>query len=121
MGNSMTLMLDAISLGCGLYCLYTWLRLVFTRRLFKNGLIVPREKQIEDCMDEESYIRYISPSLATASILTTLYGVFLLINDVLGIKLLEGSWVFLPMAAVLASLVWYAVINSRANRTYFNM
>lgn len=89
--NDMTLFLDLILLASGVYCMYTWLRLAVTKHLFKNGLLVPKEKKISDCADEAEYIRYMTPPLAVMAILT------------------------------LASLVWYAVRNGRANRDYFGM
>ena len=33
---SMFMMIDVISLGCGAYCVYTWLRLLREKKLFKN-------------------------------------------------------------------------------------
>lgn len=44
--NDMTLFLDLILLASGVYCMYTWLRLAVTKHLFKNGLLVPKEKKI---------------------------------------------------------------------------
>lgn len=43
--NDMTLFLDLILLASGVYCMYTWLRLAVTKHLFKNGLLVPKEKR----------------------------------------------------------------------------
>ena len=62
--NDMTLFLDLILLASGVYCMYTWLRLAVTKHLFKNGLLVPKEKKISDCADEAEYIRYMTPPLA---------------------------------------------------------
>ena len=53
--NDMTLFLDLILLASGAYCMYTFLRLAVTKRLFKNGLLVPKEKKISDCADEAEY------------------------------------------------------------------
>ena len=50
--NDMTLFLDLILIASGAYCMYTFLRLAVTKRLFKNGLLVPKEKKISDCADE---------------------------------------------------------------------
>ena len=50
--NDMTLFLDLILMASGAYCMYTFLRLAVTKRLFKNGLLVPKEKKISDCADE---------------------------------------------------------------------
>lgn len=120
MGNSMVL-LNAISVGCGFYCLYTWLRLLFTKKLFKNGILVPKDKTVDDCLDEQEYIRYIMPSLSVLGIVTTIYGVFFWINDSLETPILPYPWGFIPLVVVLGVLIWYAVVNSRANKEFFNM
>ncbi len=119
--DNTTLLLDGISLLCGLYCLYTWLKLTMGKRLFKNGLLIPKDKQISDCLDEEEYIRFISPRLLVLALATTLYGAFFMLNDVLEEKLLPYPWNFVPLALVMAVLVWYAVANSKANRDFFGM
>ena len=119
--NDMTLFLDLILLASGAYCMYTWLRLMVTKHLFKNGLLVPKEKKISDCADEEAYIRYMTPPLAVMAIMTMGYGVCMLLNDQLETPFLPYPWPLVVLAAVLASLVWYAVRNSRANREYFGM
>ena len=115
--NDMTLFLDLILLASGVYCMYTWLRLAVTKHLFKNGLLVPKEKKISDCADEAEYIRYMTPPLAVMAILTLAYGVIMLLNDQLSEPFLPYPWSLVPLVVVLASLVWYAVRNGRANVT----
>ena len=119
--NDMTLFLDLILLASGVYCMYTWLRLAVTKHLFKNGLLVPKEKKISNCADEAEYIRYMPPPLAVMAILTLAYGVIMLLNDQLSEPFLPYPWSLVPLVVVLASLVWYAVRNGRANRDYFGM
>ena len=119
--DSMFLMLDLISLGCGLYCFYIWVRLLVEKRLFKNGLLVPKEKKISDCADEQMYIGYMMPPLAVMAVMTMGYGVCMLLNDLRETPFLPYPWPLVILAAVLGSLVWYAIRNSRANRDYFGM
>ena len=119
--NDMTLFLDLILMASGAYCMYTFLRLAVTKRLFKNGLLVPKEKKISDCADEAEYIRYMTPPLAVMAILTLAYGVIMLLNDLRETPFLPYPWPLVILAAVLGSLVWYAIRNSRANRDYFGM
>lgn len=107
--NDMTLFLDLILLASGVYCMYTWLRLAVTKHLFN------------DCADEAEYIRYMTPPLAVMAILTLAYGVIMLLNDQLSEPFLPYPWSLVPLVVVLASLVWYAVRNGRANRDYFGM
>lgn len=119
--NDMTLFLDVVLLGCGVYCLYTWLRLAVTKKLFKNGLLVPKEKKISDCADEQEYIRYMMPPLAAMAVVTMAYGVIMLLNDMVETPFLPYPWPLAVLAVVLGVLVWYAVRNSHANRDYFGM
>ena len=120
--SSMFLMLDLVSLGCGLYCLYTWIRLIVEKRLFKNGLLIPKDKTAEDCLDEAGFIAYMKPRLAVLSIVTMLYGVLQLLNDsVLQTPLLNLWQTLALLGVVLAVLVWYAIASSKANREYFGM
>lgn len=43
--NDMTLFLDLILIASGAYCMYTFLRLAVTKRLFKNGRWCRRRKK----------------------------------------------------------------------------
>lgn len=119
--NDMNLLLSLILLGSGIYCLYTWLRLLVTKRLFRNGLLVPKEKKISDCADEEEYIRYIMPPLTVMALMTTAYGVVVMLNDGFSLNLLPYPWGLVPLVLTLGAMAWYAVRNARANRDYFGM
>ena len=119
--NDMTLFLDLILIASGAYCMYTFLRLAVTKRLFKNGLLVPKEKKISDCADEQMYIGYMMPPLAVMAVMTSGFGVRMLRNDLRETSFPPYAWSLLIRGAVLASLIWYAVRNSRANREYFGM
>ena len=55
--------LNIFTLGCGAYCLYTFLKLLTGRKLFKNALLIPKEREVEDCTDEEGYISYLLPRM----------------------------------------------------------
>ena len=52
MNNSMNDLMNLISVLCGGYCLYTWFRLVREKRLFENGILLPKDRKPEDCVDE---------------------------------------------------------------------
>lgn len=119
--DSTTLLLNGISLCCGLYCLYVWIKLAVGKRLFQNGILLPKDKKIEDCRDEAAYIAYLGPRLLTLGVATTIYGIFSMINDALPQSILPYPWSFIPLVAVFIVLVWYAICNSKANKTYFNM
>jgi len=101
--NDMTLFLDLILIASGAYCMYTFLRLAVTKRLFKNGLLVPKEKKISDCADEQMYIGYMMPPLAVMAVMTMGYGVCMLLNDLRETPFLPYPWPLVILAAVLAS------------------
>ena len=45
MNNSMNDLMNLISVLCGGYCLYTWFRLVREKRLFENGILLPKDRK----------------------------------------------------------------------------
>lgn len=120
MGSAMLLM-DLLSISCGFYCMYTWLRLLLGRQLFPNGLLVPKEKKVSDCSDEAAYLAYIRPRLAVLAFTTMIYGIFALANSLRQPPLLPYPWDALPWVGVMGVLIWYAVCSARANREYFGM
>ena len=75
--------LNIFTLGCGAYCLYTFLKLLTGRKLFKNALLIPKEREVEDCTDEEGYISYLLPRLGVLTFSVLIYGIVSLINDML--------------------------------------
>lgn len=120
MGSTMLLM-DLVAVACSVYCMYTWLRLLITKRLFKNGLLVPKEKQVEDCLDEELYISYILPHLTILTVVTALYSVYIVAETVMDVILLPGFYSLIPLGMVMAGLIWFAVKSGKANRDYFGL
>ena len=120
--TSTFLLLDVIALACGLYCFYTWIRLLIEKKLFKNGILVPKEKQPEDCLDEEGYIRHVKPRLAILAFVTTIYGALQIVHsNVVELPFMVGARSFIPLGVVLAVLIWYAIDNGKANREYFGL
>ena len=67
--------LNIFTLGCGAYCLYTFLKLLTGRKLFKNALLIPKEREVEDCTDEEGYISYLLPRLGVLTFSVLIDGI----------------------------------------------
>ena len=116
--EGMNLALDVFALGCGAYILYTWLRLAVTRTLFQNAILVPKEKRVQDCLDEEGYIAAIRLPLAVSAVVSTLYGVFMVVNEHV-VRLVPSGWSFAALVLVLGSLIWLAAAIRRAVQEYF--
>ena len=102
------LALNILMVVCGLYGFY-------------NSLLVPNDKQPSDCLDESGYIAYLTPRLLVVAFFTTASGVVYLLDDLLPQPLLPYPWSLIPAGVVLAVLVWYALVNRRANRDYFGV
>ena len=115
------MMMDLILLGSGVYCLYTWIKLLVTKHLFQNGLLVPKDKRVEDCSDEQAYIHYMMPPLAVVALVTMAYGIVFTLNDCASERFVPYPWALLLLVPVLGALIWYAVRNVKANREYFGM
>ena len=95
------------------------LKLLTGRKLFKNALLIPKEREVEDCTDEEGYISYLLPRLGVLTFSVLIYGIVSLINDMLETPFLPYPWPFVPLLVLLGVLVWYSVGSVRANRDYF--
>ena len=119
MDNSMNDLMNLVSVVCGGYCLYTWFRLVREKKLFMNGLLLPKDKNPSDCLDEEEYVRYMRPRVGLLGLVIFLFGVFSAINTRFDPPILEFPLTFIPWGVEAAVLIWYAVCSSKALRDYF--
>lgn len=117
MDNSFMLIFDLIALGCGVYCIMTFIKLRIAGRLIPNGLLVPKDKTPKDCEDEAGYLRYMSPRLLILGIVTALFGAVSLLNDYLKFYNMTISLILTGVAFV--TVVWYGVCNYRANKRHW--
>ena len=116
--EGMNLALDVFALGCGAYILYTWLRLLITKELFANAILIPKDKRVQDCIDEEGFIAAIRLPLGVAAVVATLYGIFMVVNEHY-LRLIDSRWSFALLVLVLASLGWLTVALRKAVQEYF--
>lgn len=117
MDNSFFMIFDLISLGCGIYILYTYAKLRIAGRLFPNGLLIPKDRSPKDCSDSEGYIRYIQPRLLIIGIFITIFGALTLVNEYL--HFMDTNAILASIGVALAVLIWYGVCSGKANRRYF--
>lgn len=117
MDDSFFMIFDLISLGCGIYLLYTYIKLRMAGRLFPSSLLIPKDRSPKDCKDSAAYIRYIQPRMLMIGILITLFGAVSLVNEYLHFLSFYAS--IGSTFAAFAVVVWYGVCSGKANRRYF--
>ena len=117
--DSTMLLMDVVSAVCALYCAYTWVRLLRERKLFKNEILLGKDKKPEDCLDEDGYIAFLLPRLGVLTLILAAYAVFSFYCDFSGNELLPYPLSMIPLAVVFAVLIWYVVMNVKANKRFF--
>ena len=118
---------NLITLVCGVYALYTAIKLWKLNKLFPNQLLVPKDSKPEDCLDEEGYVDYVKPRLLILGVVLTLVGVICLADSQwqLSAKLLpqvENAAFFVVEGGIvlcLLSLVWYIACWMKAKKLYW--
>lgn len=117
----MDLYFNIIGLAAGIYCLYTWFKLKKEGKLFANQLLVPRDAKPSDCLDEEGYIRTVSPCLLMVGLVWALTG---------GAGLADSQWHFLTeqgsfylnlggVGLCLVAFIIYLIVWLRARKNYW--
>ena len=118
---------NLITLGYGLYAVYTWFRLL-REPLFSNPLLIPKERAPKDCLEPETYVAYIRPRTLVLGVIAALSGGIGLLGEgmgflaaaaaAIGMDLLPFELLYL-VALPLAVVIWYAVCVVRAQKKYF--
>lgn len=119
--NAMDLYFNIVGFAAGVYCLYTWFKLKKEGKLFTNQLLVPKDAKPEDCVDEEGYIRIMSPCLFFAGLIWGLIGAVGLANGQFRFLNEAGAyWLGLggSIVCVLAFVV-YLIVWLRARKRYW--
>ena len=71
--DSTMMLMDVFSAACAAYCAYTWVRLLRERKLFKNELLLGKDKKPEDCLDEDGYVSFVLPRLGVLTVILVIY------------------------------------------------
>ena len=119
--STLDLYFSLIGLAVGLYCLYTWFKLKREGKLFTNQLLVPKDSKPEDCVDEEGYIRVMSPLLLIAGLVWAVTGALDFANCTLHFLDETGSF-YLSMADTLVCIlnfIVYIIVWLRARKQYW--
>lgn len=125
--NGFNSIFNLITLGYGLYAVYTWFRLL-REPLFSNPLLIPKDLSPKDCLDAETYVAYIRPRTLILGIIAAISGGVGLIGEAtgflsavaaaIGLDVAMFQLIFL-VALPLAVVIWFAVCLVRAQRKYF--
>ena len=126
--DSLNTFVNLVALGFGVYALYVVVKLGSANKLFPNQLLVPKDRSVSDCLDEETYVAYMKPRTMVLGIALILEGAFAILNDKLGLLQTwfgnpEGMTQILllevPVVMALIVIVWYGVVLTRAQRAYW--
>ena len=117
--DSTMMLMDVFSSLCAVYCAYTWVRLLRERKLFKNEILLGKDKKPEDCLDEDGYVSFVLPRLGLLTAILVIYAAFNIYCDLSGNDLLPYPLGFIPLAIVFAALIWYLVVTAQANKRFF--
>ena len=118
---------NIITLVCGIYGLYTAIKLRKLGKLFPNQLLVPKDAKPEHCLDEEGYIDYVFPRLLILSLLLVVVGAFCLADGHWHISAMlaprvENIEFFVVEGGIvlcLAGLVWYMACWIKARKLFW--
>jgi len=126
--ESMNTIINMIALGFGVYSLYVVWKLGPENKLFPNGLLVPKDRTVEECLDSESYVQYMKPRTVALGIVLVLEGLFAILNETLGLLVrwfgeLSSTMNLLlleiPIIIALVVIIWYSVVLVKAQKMYW--
>ena len=117
--NSMlNMLLLAMMLGVGIYCIYTFIRLRKQCELFPNKFLYPGDCKPEECVDVDGFINYILPRMLIFGIAMLLcggaYGLLVMVWEINHIAINIGSMV-LPLAI----FGWYIYVQRKAAKLFW--
>lgn len=120
MVDAVDLILIATLLCCGIYAVYTVIRLRRNYYLESNKILYPTDCAPDTCLDPDGYIEYILPRLTVVGIAMLLQSALLAVSTFV-LKLNDG-WVdvlmTLPIAAIFA---YYIIVMKKAAKRFWNV
>ena len=117
MDQSFMMLFDFISIGCGAYILYTFIKLQAYGRLFPNSLLIPNGKQPKDCDDATGYIAYVKPRMLIVGVVVLVFGILSLINE--SLQFLDFTASMICTGITFLFIVWYGICSSKAFKLYW--
>ena len=111
----MEMFFGIFSMGCGIYCLYSFYMLKFKNQI-ANKILLPNDIDVKKCKDVEGYCKEAGFPLLLLGAVTTLYGA----SDIYHTRMGGSDILFLIMMAVLfITLVVFVVLIRKINKKYF--
>ena len=102
------LLLIVMYIGCGVYCIYSYLMQKKSAELLTNKVFCPNNTDPKTCKQPKEYIRYMLPRILILGIGLLVFGGIFVLDHYFG----SGNTVtaFLLMTIPLAFLVWFVVV-----------
>ncbi len=116
----LNIVMTVMLLGCGIYGLYTVIKLRRTYLLFPNKFLYPGGCKPEDCLDGDGFIDYILPRLTVLSIVMLILGIAFALNTY--VFKITNWWI--DIATILlpfGTFVWYIFIHRKAAKDFWNL
>lgn len=118
MSGMLSLILLLMLFICGVYALYTYIRLRRTCMLFPNKFLYPGGCTAETCADTDGFIDYIEPRLLLLGLGVLLCGVAYFIYAIV----LKASNLWVDIAALVIPtgiLIWYMFVQRKAAKEFW--
>lgn len=120
MSNMLEVLLVVMVIGCGIYALYTAIRLRRTYMLFPNKFLYPGNCSPDDCADEDGFIDFILPRMTILGVAMLVIGALLAVNQYL--RLASGLLIDLVTVIVpFGCFVWYILVQRKAAKLFWGV
>lgn len=118
--DMLDVLLMVMLFGCGIYSIYTAIKLRRSYFLEPNKILYPANCKPEDCVDPDGFIEYILPRVMTCGILWLLSGIAFAVNNY--VLRFEG-WLVYALTIILpvAPFVWYMFIQRKSAKEYWGV
>ncbi len=112
------LLLVLMFLGCGVYCVYTFIRLCREQMLFDNKVLYPGDCKYQDCADPVGFMEFIRYRVLALGVFLVLCGVLAVLNSY--VIQSANQWISIGLIVLpLLGFVWYTVIQRKAAKRFW--
>lgn len=111
------MIIDVFVLICGIYSLSQWLKLKRAGKLVDCKLVFPNGCNADNCREPEAFYAYILPRSLAFGIVTTVTGLFTVLNDVLAF--LPDTATMIANALFVLMIVYFGAVISKSYKRFF--